>query len=282
MRGIDKRFPGVLALENVDLTLEPGKVHALMGENGAGKSTLIKIMAGVYEKDAGTIRIQGREVEIKSPRDSLKQGIKVVFQEIALISEFTVAENIFLEGYPTGAGGSIDWRKIKADSAALFKRIGFNVDPAARTGSLPVSQQQMVEIARALAHEARVVVMDEPTSSLTPNEVALLFTVIRRLTSLGIAVLYVSHKLDEVLEIADMVTVLRDGRHISTKADRRAHKRHPDSGHDRAAHRQSVPASARRSRDKSGAFRSGLYLRPGSSRMSASRRAPARCWASSA
>ena len=218
MRGIDKRFPGVLALEGVDLTLQPGKVHALMGENGAGKSTLIKIMAGVYGKDAGILRIQGREVDIKSPRDSLRQGIKVVFQEIALISEFTVAENIFLEGYPTGAGGSIDWKKIRNDSAALFKRIGFNVDPAARTGSLPVSQQQMVEIARALAHEARVVVMDEPTSSLTPNEVALLFTVIRRLTALGIAVVYVSHKLDEVFEIADTVTVLRDGRHISTKS----------------------------------------------------------------
>ena len=217
MRRIDKRFPGVVALENVDLTLQPGKVHALMGENGAGKSTLIKIMAGVYGKDAGTIRIQGREVDIKSPRDSLKQGIKVVFQEIALISEFTVAENIFLEGYPKGTGGSIDWKKIRNDSAALFKRIGFNVDPTARTGSLPVSQQQMVEIARALAYEARVVVMDEPTSSLTPNEVSLLFTVIRRLTALGIAVLYVSHKLDEVLEIADTVTVLRDGRHISTK-----------------------------------------------------------------
>jgi ribose transport system ATP-binding protein len=217
MRGIDKRFPGVLALEGVDLTLQPGKVHALMGENGAGKSTLIKIMAGVYGKDAGTIRIQGREVDMKSPRDSLKHGIKVVFQEIALISEFTVAENIFLEGYPTGKGGSIDWKKIHADSAALFKRIGFNVDPTARTGSLPVSQQQMVEIARALAHEARVVVMDEPTSSLTPNEVALLFTVIRRLTALGIAVVYVSHKLDEVFEIADTVTVLRDGRHISTR-----------------------------------------------------------------
>ena len=217
MRGIDKRFPGVVALDNVDLTLQPGKVHALMGENGAGKSTLIKIMAGVYGKDAGTIRIQGREVDIKSPRDSLKEGIKVVFQEIALISEFTVAENIFLEGYPTGKGGSIDWKKIRNDSAALFKRIGFNVDPAARTGSLPVSQQQMVEIARALAHEARVVVMDEPTSSLTPNEVSLLFTVIRRLTGLGIAVVYVSHKLDEVFEIADTVTVLRDGRHISTK-----------------------------------------------------------------
>jgi ABC-type sugar transport system ATPase subunit len=217
MAGIGKRFPGVMALENVDLTLVPGKVHALMGENGAGKSTLIKIMAGVYSRDAGTIRMQGSDVEIKSPRDSLKQGIKVVFQEIALISEFTVAENIFLEGYPTGKAGSIDWKRIRADAAALFQRIGFNVDPAARTGSLPVSQQQMVEIARALAHEARVVVMDEPTSSLTPNEVALLFKVIRRLAALGIAVVYVSHKLDEVFEIADTVTVLRDGRHISTK-----------------------------------------------------------------
>ncbi|MER8864882.1 sugar ABC transporter ATP-binding protein [Mesorhizobium sp. M0751] len=217
MRGIGKRFPGVVALDNVDLTLEPGKIHALMGENGAGKSTLIKIMAGVYGKDAGTIRLRGREADIKSPRDSLKEGIKVVFQEIALIAEFSVAENIFLEGYPTGKGGSIDWKKIRADAAALFKRIGFNVDPAARTGSLPVSQQQMVEIARALAHEARVVVMDEPTSSLTPNEVSLLFTVIRRLAALGIAVLYVSHKLDEVFEIADTVTVLRDGRHVSTR-----------------------------------------------------------------
>ncbi|TIN30383.1 MAG: sugar ABC transporter ATP-binding protein [Mesorhizobium sp.] len=217
LRGIDKRFPGVVALDNVDFTLEPGKIHALMGENGAGKSTLIKIMAGVYGKDAGTIRMRGSEIDIKSPRDSLKEGIKVVFQEIALISEFTVAENIFLEGYPTGKMGSIDWKKIRADSAALFNRIGFNVDPAARTGSLPVSQQQMVEIARALAHEARVVVMDEPTSSLTPNEVSLLFTVIRRLAALGIAVVYVSHKLDEVFEIADTVTVLRDGRHISSK-----------------------------------------------------------------
>jgi ribose transport system ATP-binding protein len=188
-----------------------------MGENGAGKSTLIKIMAGVYQKDAGTIRIRGRDAEIRTPRDSLREGIKVVFQEIALISEFTVAENIFLEGYPTGRTGSIDWKTIRADAAALFKRIGFNVDPAARTGSLPVSQQQMVEIARALAHEAHIVVMDEPTSSLTPNEVALLFAVIRRLTSLGIAVVYVTHKLDEVFEIADTVTVLRDGRQISTR-----------------------------------------------------------------
>jgi ABC-type sugar transport system ATPase subunit len=217
MHGIGKRFPGVVALEGVDLVLARGKVHALMGENGAGKSTLIKIMAGVYGKDAGTIRIADREVELRRPRDALAEGIKVVFQEIALISEFTVAENIFLERHPVGKAGSIDWRRIRAESAALFQRIGFDVDPAARTGDLPVSQQQMVEIARALAHEARIVVMDEPTSSLTPNEVALLFKVIRRLTDLGIAVVYVTHKLDEVFEIADEVTVLRDGRHISTK-----------------------------------------------------------------
>ena len=220
MHGIGKRFPGVVALEGVDLVLARGKVHALMGENGAGKSTLIKIMAGVYGKDAGTILIDGREVDLRSPRDALAEGIKVVFQEIALIAEFTVAENIFLERHPVGRAGSIDWKTIRAESAALFKRIGFDVDPAARTGDLPVSQQQMVEIARALAHEARIVVMDEPTSSLTPTEVALLFKVIRRLTELGIAVVYVTHKLDEVFEIADEVTVLRDGRHISTKPDR--------------------------------------------------------------
>ena len=217
MTGIGKRFPGVLALENVDLTLVPGKVHALMGENGAGKSTLIKILAGVYAKDVGTIRIGGTETELRSPRDALKQGIKVVFQEIALISEFTVAENIFLEGYPVNGLGSIRWSSIHKEAEALFARIGFNVDPSEKVGNLAVSKQQMVEIARALAHEARIVVMDEPTSSLTPTEVALLFSVIRRLTSIGIAVLYVSHKLDEIFEIADTVTVLRDGRRISTK-----------------------------------------------------------------
>ena len=217
MSGISKRFPGVVALDNVDLCLEAGKVHAVVGENGAGKSTLIKILAGVYDKDSGIIRIGGRETAISHPGDALRQGIKVVFQEIALIAEFTVAENIFLEDYPTGRAGSIAGGTIRRDAKALFERIGFDVDTTARTGTLPISQQQMVEIARALAQEARIVVMDEPTSSLTPNEVALLFTVIRRLTGLGIAVLYVSHKLDEVFDIADIVTVLRDGRHISTK-----------------------------------------------------------------
>jgi ribose transport system ATP-binding protein len=217
MRGIGKQFPGVLALADVDLSLAAGRVHALMGENGAGKSTLIKIMAGVYQKDLGEIRIAGQDVDIRTPRDALRLGIKVVFQEIALIPEFTVAENIFLERHPVGRFGSIDWRKLRRDAAALFERLGFPVDPSARARDLPLSTQQMVEIARALAHEARIVVMDEPTSSLTPKEVGLLFTVIRRLKMLGIAVVYVSHKIDEIFEIADTVTVLRDGRHISTK-----------------------------------------------------------------
>ena len=217
MTGISKRFPGVMALENIDLTLERGKVHALMGENGAGKSTLIKILAGVYRPDSGSIRIGGAKTDLQTPRDALRLGVKVVFQEIALISEFTAAENIFLEKYPTNRLGSIDWHGISRDAAALFARIGFDVDAAAKVGDLPLSQQQMVEIARALAHRASVVVMDEPTSCLTPKEVDLLFKVIRRLTDLGIAVLYVTHKLDEVFEIADTVTVLRDGRHISTK-----------------------------------------------------------------
>ena len=217
MTGISKRFPGVMALENIDLALERGKVHALMGENGAGKSTLIKILAGVYRMDSGSIRIGGVKADMRAPRDALHLGVKVVFQEIALISEFTVAENIFLEKYPTTRLGVIDWRCLRSDAAALFARIGFDVDTNAKVGNLPLSQRQMVEIARALAHQAKVVVMDEPTSSLTPREVALLFNVIRRLTELGIAVLYVTHKLDEVFEIADTVTVLRDGRRITTK-----------------------------------------------------------------
>ena len=218
MTGICKGFPGVRALADVSLTLMPGQVHALMGENGAGKSTLIKILAGVYQPDAGSIRVEGAEVAMTTPREARAWGIKVVFQEIALIPEFTVAENVYLGEHPVGPGGSIRWRQIAEEARALFDRVGFAVDPQARVRDLPLSQQQMVEIARAIAHNARIVVMDEPTSSLTPNEVAQLFAVIRRLTGMGIAVLYVSHKIDEIFEIADTVTVLRDGAHVSTRA----------------------------------------------------------------
>ncbi|MEM8587903.1 MAG: sugar ABC transporter ATP-binding protein [Pseudomonadota bacterium] len=214
--GVSKAFPGVLALNDVSMTVRAGSVHALMGENGAGKSTLIKILAGAYTKDAGTITIGGEAADIRSPRDALDLGIKVVFQEISLIPEFSVAENIALEDLPVGRLGSLDWRRIRREAAELFDRVGFAIDPGARTGDLPISQQQMVEIARAVSQQARIVVMDEPTSSLTPNEIKLLFDVIRRLTGMGMAVIYVSHKLEEVFEIADTVTVLRDGNLISS------------------------------------------------------------------
>ncbi|MEM7443197.1 MAG: sugar ABC transporter ATP-binding protein [Pseudomonadota bacterium] len=214
--GVRKAFPGVLALDDVDMKVRAGSVHALMGENGAGKSTLIKILAGAYSKDAGTITIGGKQADIRSPRDALDLGIKVVFQEISLIPEFSVAENIALEDLPVDRLGSLDWRRIRREAAALFDQVGFAIDPAARTGDLPISQQQMVEIARAVSQQARIVVMDEPTSSLTPTEIKLLFDVIKRLTSMGMAVIYVSHKLEEVFEIADTVTVLRDGKLISS------------------------------------------------------------------
>lgn len=214
--GVTKRFPGVLALNDVSMSVHAGSVHALMGENGAGKSTLIKILAGAYGKDAGTITIGGQVADIRSPRDALDLGIKVVFQEISLIPEFSVAENIALEDLPVGRLGSVNWRRVRREAADLFDRVGFAIDPNARTGDLPISQQQMVEIARAVSQQARIVVMDEPTSSLTPTEIKLLFDVIKRLTDMGMAVIYVSHKLEEVFEIADTVTVLRDGNLIST------------------------------------------------------------------
>ena len=248
MRGIGKRFPGVLALENVDLALEPGKVHALMGENGAGKSTLIKIMAGVYQKDAGTIRIGGARgraaIAARRAAAGHQGGVPGDRADLRVHRR--------REHFPRGLSDErASARSAGARSARMQRRCSRGSAstsiPAAKVGSLPVSQQQMVEIARALAHEARIVVMDEPTSSLTPNEVALLFAVIRRLTGLGIAVLYVSHKLDEVFEIADTVTVLRDGRHISTKPIGEHTNDTPDPGHDRAAHREPVSALARHS-----------------------------------
>ncbi len=217
MEAITKTFPGVKALDGVSLDVRPGEVHALLGENGAGKSTLIKILAGVYRADAGSIEVAGRAVSFESPAEALEAGLKVVFQEIALIPEFTVAENIFMENHPLGRLGLVDWRSMREKARALFDRAGFALDPDARVGDLSVSQQQLVEISRALAYDARVVVMDEPTSSLTPGEVAHLFGVIRRLRDLGIGIVYVSHKLEEIFEICDRATVLRDGRWVSTK-----------------------------------------------------------------
>jgi ABC-type sugar transport system ATPase subunit len=216
VKQLRKEFPGVKALDGVDLTLRKGEAHALIGENGAGKSTLIKILAGVYTKDTGDIVFEGQPAQIQKALDSLRLGIKVVFQEVSLISHLSVAENVFLESFPLKKNGTIDWKTLNQKTSEILQSIGLDIDPTCMVRKLTVSQQQMVEIARALSHEARVVIMDEPTSALTPNEIKSLFTVIRKLKDIGIAILYVTHKLEEVFELCDWVTVLRDGRLISS------------------------------------------------------------------
>ena len=217
IESVSKQFPGVKALDKVSMNISAGKVHALMGENGAGKSTLIKILAGAYSKDEGHIFFDENEIKTDSPHDSLNLGIKVVYQEISLISEFTAAENIFLENFPVNKFGIVNWKKLFKDAENLFNKIGFNLNPKAKISDLSISQQQMVEIARAVFHNAAVVIMDEPTSSLTPNEIKKLFDVIENLKNNNIAILYVTHKIDEIFKIADEVTVFRDGKHISNR-----------------------------------------------------------------
>jgi ribose transport system ATP-binding protein len=217
VRNIVKEFPGVRALGGVDLSVFGGEVHALVGENGAGKSTLIKILAGVYQKGSGEILFEGEPIELHSAHDSLGRGIKVVFQELALIKGLSIAENVFLESFPLHRNRTIDWKAMIARTREILDSIGLDLDPMAEVGRLTVSQQQMVEIARALSHEAKVVIMDEPTSALTPNEIRQLFEVIRKLKRMGIGILYVSHKLEEVFELCDRATVFRDGLRISTR-----------------------------------------------------------------
>ena len=215
LKNIKKEFPGVLALDDVSLEAKAGSVHALMGENGAGKSTLIKILAGAYSKDHGTILFDDKEVNIDNPNDSLNLGIKVVYQEIALIPEFTVGENIFFEKFPVNSLGIVNWKKLYNDCNNLLKKIGFNLNVKEKVVNLSISEQQIVEIARAIFQNASVVVMDEPTSSLTPNEIEKLFEVIENLKKNNIAIIYITHKIDEIFKIANEVTVLRDGKLIS-------------------------------------------------------------------
>ena len=230
MRGIRKAFPGVVALDGVDLTLHAGEVHMLLGENGAGKSTLMKILSGAYRRDAGTIRLHGREVEIESPRDALTRGIRLIYQELNLVPHLSVAENIFLGAAPRRWPGVIDWRRLRDDAGRLLQDLGVAIDPVTPVHRLSLAQQQMVEIAKALAGRVdlnadpdnagpsmtSVLVMDEPTSALTAREVDQLFSLIERLAARGTAIVYITHRLDEVFRIGQRVTVLRDGRHIAT------------------------------------------------------------------
>lgn len=215
LENIHKRFPGVYALKGVDFAVQRGEVHALVGENGAGKSTLIKIAAGVYRCDRGRYRIAGRPVAMRHPRQALDHGLAVVYQELELVPSLSVAENLFFGRLPHGRGGRVQWNALYDASATLLAQVGLAVDPQTHVGHLGVAAQQLVEIARALACDAQIIVMDEPTSALSTREIDTLFALIARLKARGVGVVYVSHKLAEVMALADRVTVLRDGERVA-------------------------------------------------------------------
>ncbi len=220
MKGVCKYFPGVKALDMAQLHLRPGTVHALMGENGAGKSTLMKCLFGVYKMDEGEIIYNGEHVKIENPFDALQKGIAMVHQELQPIPERSIAENIYCGRYPEtkilGLIRTVNHKKMYEQTGALLKSLGLNFDPKAKLGSLSVSQMQLVEIAKAVSANAKIVIMDEPTSSLTRNEVDTLFSIIHRLKESGCSIIYISHKMEEILQISDEVTIMRDGKYIGT------------------------------------------------------------------
>ena len=218
LTGISKRFAATQALDDVSLDLVPGEIHALVGENGAGKSTLVKVLAGVYQPDSGTIRLDGQVTTISGPAHALTLGIAVGHQEPRLFADLTVAENVFLGHAPTGRLGTIDWGAMRRAAEKLFVQLDVQLDVAAPVRGLSMADQQLIEIAKALSLDARVLILDEPTASLTAHEVERLFTIVRRLRDRGVAILFVSHRLDEVFALCDRATVFRDGRHVITTA----------------------------------------------------------------
>lgn len=211
MTSIRKRFPGVQALDDAGLEVLPGEIHALLGENGAGKSTLIKILAGAEQPDSGTIEFGGETVVMVSPHDAQRRGIATIYQEFTLAPNMTIAENVFI-GREPGAGFFVDWRKMASETQAITKRLGLEMQPMATVRNLSVAEQQMVEIARALSMKSRLIVMDEPTSALSLTEVDKLFRISRELKAHGLSIIFVTHRLEEVMQICDRYTVLRDGR----------------------------------------------------------------------
>lgn len=219
MRGISKSFPGVKALDNVTIKVRPGTVHALMGENGAGKSTLMKCLFGIYKMDEGEVVFQEETVHIENADEALHRGIAMVHQELQPIPERSIAENIFCGRYPTKNFGPfkvVDHKGMYEEASRLLKEVRMEYDPKAKLGTLSISQMQSVEIAKAVSMEAKVVIMDEPTSSLTDNEVEALFTIINDLRDKGVSIIYISHKMDEILRISDDVSIMRDGQYVGT------------------------------------------------------------------
>ncbi|HIU34727.1 MAG TPA: sugar ABC transporter ATP-binding protein [Candidatus Pullichristensenella excrementigallinarum] len=217
MKGIRKTFPGVLALDNVDFRVKPGEIHSLMGENGAGKSTLIKILTGVYSKDEGQILLDGKEIRIQSTIEAQNLGISTVYQELNMIPHLSVAENIYLGRYPRN-GKMIAWNQMYEDAQKLLDGMGLHVEARRILSSYGTATQQMVSIARAISLNSKIIVLDEPTSSLDTAEVKMLFSLIRQLKEKGIAVIFISHRLDEVFELSDRISILKDGRNEGTYA----------------------------------------------------------------
>jgi rhamnose transport system ATP-binding protein len=217
MEGIDKRFPGVRALESVNFDLRAGEVHALMGENGAGKSTLIRIVAGAVEPDAGVVEIGGRVVDEFDPVSARTRGVAVVYQQPALFPDLSVAENVAIALEPPGAWRRVRWAERYTRAKSLLAKVGAAIDPSAEARSLTMPEQQLVEIAKAVGSDAKVLILDEPTASLGDREVENLFRVIRELKGRGVGIVYVTHRLDELPRIADRVTALRDGSIVGTR-----------------------------------------------------------------
>lgn len=218
LRSISKSFPGVRALDGVSLSFAPGQIHALVGENGAGKSTLLKIITGVHQPDAGEVRLDGHRLELHSPQDAFRRGIGIVHQEIQLIPEAGIGENVLLDRLPRrGWSRRVDWAEVSRRATRFLRQVGLDLPAETPVKHLSAAQKQLVQIARALSADARVLLLDEPTSSLTEHEARNLSGILRRLREEGVAVVYVSHKLDEVRALADRISVLRDGRHVATE-----------------------------------------------------------------
>ena len=218
MRGIDKRFGGVHALKRVDFDVAEAEVHALIGENGAGKSTLIKVLAGVHTPDAGTLSFDGQPVHLTGPGHAQQLGVATIYQELSLYPDLSVLENLFMGAQPTTGLGLIDWARMRREARTVFERLGIDIALTRRAGSLSRAQTKLVELARALLRDARIIVMDEPTAALPSDDVDRLFGIVRDLRSAKVSVVYISHRLDEVFRIADRATVLRDGAAVGTSA----------------------------------------------------------------
>ncbi len=217
MIDVSKSFPGVKALDNVNLRVRPHSVHALMGENGAGKSTLLKCLFGIYEKDQGKIFFKGEEINFTSSKEALENGVSMVHQELNLVLQRTVMDNMWLGRYPT-KGWFIDHGKMYDDTKRIFDELDIDIDPRVKVGTLSVSQMQMIEIAKAFSYDAKIVIMDEPTSSLTEKEVNHLFKIINKLKDKGCGIVYISHKMEEIFQLCDEITILRDGQWVATQS----------------------------------------------------------------